>query len=158
MNKKSSNSGSKKPAKAAKPAPEKTRPAVNEAELLNKEELEQIRRALLARSEMLAGNVNRMEDEALRNAGQSASGDLSSMPFHMADLGTDNFEQEMTLGLIENEEEELREIGDALQRIEAGGFGSCEDCGKTIPKERIKAIPYTRLCVECKRKEEEEGD
>ncbi len=153
MNNKSSNSPKKKKAaKAAKPAAEPV-PVVHNN--FSKDELEQIRKALLSRKEMLSGTVNRMEDEALRHAGQSASGDLSSMPFHMADLGTDNFEQEMTLGLIENEEEELREIAEALERMDEGNYGVCEECNKVIPKERIRAIPYTRMCVDCKRKEEE---
>lgn len=155
MNNKPANSGKKKGAKAsAKPAPEtKPRPVVESG--LSKPELEQFKVMLLNRRESLSGNVNRMEDEALRNSGQAGAGDLSSMPFHMADLGTDNFEQEMTLGLIENEEEEMREITDALDRIEAGIFGVCEECNKPIPKDRIRAIPYAKLCVECKRKEEE---
>ncbi len=155
MKKPANSNPKKKPAKVAAPAPVRPHPPENDPETLTKDELEQIRRQLISRRDMLAGNVDRMEDEALRHSGQSATGDLSSMPFHMADLGTDNFEQEMTLGLIENEEEEMREIGEALERLVEGHFGVCEECNKTIPKERVKAIPYTRMCVECKRKEEE---
>lgn len=154
MNNKPSNSKKKKPVKAVKPAPENHAPPRVECPF-NKAELEQIRQQLAHRREMLSGNVNRMEDEALKQGGQAAAGDLSSMPFHMADLGTDNFEQEMTLGLIENEADELREITDALDRIDDGLFGVCDDCGKAIPKDRVRAIPYARLCVDCKRKEEE---
>ena len=84
----------------------------------------------------------------------AASGDLSTVPYHMADVGTDNFEHEFTLGLIENEEEELREIDAALERIEETSYGVCETCEKPIPKGRLKVIPYARLCIDCKRDEE----
>src|SRR5512147_556400 len=95
-----------------------------------------------------------MADSALRKSVAAASGDLSTVPFHMADLGTDNFEHEFTLGLIENEEEELREIDLALERLEKGAYGLCESCEKPIPKGRLLVIPYARLCIECKRGEE----
>jgi DnaK suppressor protein len=55
---------------------------------------------------------------------------------------------------MENESDELQEIEEALERIRDGSFGLCESCKKKIPKERLKAIPYTRLCVNCKKKEE----
>jgi len=108
---------------------------------------------LTQRRAVLAGDVNHMQDNALNKNGTS-SGDLSRVPYHMADVGTDNFENEFTLGLIMSEEEELREIDEALARLEKGDFGTCESCGDAIPKSRLKAIPYARLCIECKEKEE----
>jgi RNA polymerase-binding protein DksA len=86
--------------------------------------------------------------------GSDAAGDLSTLPMHLADMGTDSFEQDMSLGLMENETDELHEIEEALERIKDGSFGLCENCKKRIPKERLKAIPYARLCVDCKMKEE----
>lgn len=124
---------------------------------LSKPELESFRKWLVERRDALSGNVEKMEDEALRRSRQDSSGDLSSMPIHMADLGSDTFEQDFTLGLIENEEEELNSISEALSRIEEGTFGVCEECEKSIPKERLKAIPHARLCLECKKKEEGEA-
>jgi RNA polymerase-binding transcription factor DksA len=70
----------------------------------------------------------------------------------MADLGTDNFDQEFTLGLLENEEKQLQEIAAALQRIELGSFGTCEECHKPILKARLDALPFARHCVDCARK------
>jgi len=109
---------------------------------------------LLLRRGHIVGDKDRLHDEALSKSTQAASGDLSNVPFHMADAGSDNYEQEFALGLIENEEQELREIDAALGRIQAGTFGQCETCGKSIRKARLKAIPYARLCIECKRVEE----
>ena len=109
---------------------------------------------LLLRRQQIAGDVNHMQDSALGKSVAAAAGDLSTVPYHMADVGTDNYEHEFTLGLIENEEEELREIDEALQRIEDKSFGLCETCEKPIPKARLKVIPYARLCIACKRDQE----
>jgi RNA polymerase-binding transcription factor DksA len=86
--------------------------------------------------------------------GGEASGSLSNAPLHMADMGTDNFEQEMSFSLLENEQQTLEEVNDALDRIKAGSFGLCEDCQKPIPRPRLQALPYARFCVDCARKEE----
>ena len=99
------------------------------------------------------GDVKGLEDEACKK-GSDAAGDLSTLPMHLADLGTDSFEQDISLGLMENESDEIQEIEEALERIKDGTFGLCETCRKKIPKERLRAIPYTRLCVNCKKKEE----
>lgn len=118
---------------------------------LSKAELKEFRVLLELRRRLLLGDVSTMESEALKKGSDS---ELSTLPLHMADLGTDNFEQDITLGLMESESDELQEIGEALERIKDGSFGLCENCKKSIPKARLKAIPYTRLCVECKKKEE----
>jgi len=89
-----------------------------------------------------------MEDETLKKSRLDATGDLSSMPIHMADIGTDNYEQEFALGLMDSERKLLHEIDDALQRIEQGTYGICEGTGKPIPKARLKAQPWARYCVE----------
>jgi RNA polymerase-binding protein DksA len=70
------------------------------------------------------------------------------MPIHMADLGTDNYEQEFALGLMDGERKLLREIDDALERIEQGTYGICEGTGKPILKARLKAQPWARYCVD----------
>jgi len=98
------------------------------------------------------GDVSHLTDEALRRTGGGATGNLSNMPIHMADLGTDNFEQEFTLSLLQNEEQLLEEIAAALERIKHGTFGQCEECKGAIPKARLQAVPYARYCVDCARK------
>jgi DnaK suppressor protein len=115
-------------------------------------DLDAYRQQLLDLRSRLRGDVSHLTTEALRNTGGEASGSLSNTPIHMADLGTDNFEQECTLGLIENEEQALDEIAAALDRIDQHTFGHCEECQKEIPKSRLHALPYTRHCVECARK------
>jgi RNA polymerase-binding transcription factor DksA len=120
---------------------------------LSKAELKEFQTLLLHRKAVLQGDVKTLEDEACKK-GTDAAGDLSTLPMHLADLGTDSFEQDISLGLMENESDELHEIQEAFERIKDGSFGLCETCKKKIPKERLKAIPYARLCVSCKKKEE----
>ena len=104
---------------------------------------------LLALRARLRGDVSQMAEAALKKSRSEANGDLSSMPIHMADIGSDNFEQEFTLSLMENEETALERIESALERIEDSTYGLCEECGAKIPKARLEAIPYTAVCVKC---------
>ena len=113
-----------------------------------------LKELLTRRRAVLGGDVSNMHDNTLKKSVSAASGDLSTVPYHMADVGTDNFEHEFTLGLIENEEEELREIDAAIERLDKGTFGLCETCQKPIPKSRLKIVPFARLCIECKKDEE----
>ncbi|HOI54470.1 MAG TPA: TraR/DksA C4-type zinc finger protein [Phycisphaerae bacterium] len=121
---------------------------------MRKEDLARFRKILMLKRELLSGDVSTLQNEALRKNRHEASGDLSNMPIHMADVGSDNFEQEFTLGLIENEETTLREIDEALKRIDDQTFGKCTHCEKSIPVARLKAKPHARYCIECKRLEE----
>jgi RNA polymerase-binding protein DksA len=113
-----------------------------------RKELTQFREALLGLRSHRIGDKESREKEALKAAGQDVSVD------HMADFGTDNYEQEFTLGILEQDVETLRDINDALTRIQDGSFGLCEECEKPIARARLKALPYARLCVDCKMKEE----
>ena len=121
---------------------------------MNSTEMSTYRHQLLALRNQLNGDVSHLSDEALRKNGD-AGGNLSNTPIHMADLGTDNFEQEFTLSLVQNEEQVLEEIAAALDRIQRGNFGRCEECKTPIPKARLNALPYTRYCVACARKVEQ---
>ncbi len=119
---------------------------------MTKADLDSYRDMLVSLRSRLNGDVTHLADEALRSTGGEASGSLSNAPLHMADLGTDNFEQEFTLSLLQNQEQALDEIREALGRIDRGTFGQCEECHQPIPKARLQALPYTRHCVECARK------
>jgi RNA polymerase-binding protein DksA len=135
------------PKKAAPPAPvEKPKPKPKSP--FNKRELEQFRLALHTLRSGRIGDKESREQEALRAQGQDVSVD------HMADFGTDNYEQEFTLGIVEQDVETLRDIHDALTRVKDGSFGLCEECLKPVARARLKALPYARLCVDCKMKEE----
>src|ERR1700747_3470031 len=122
---------------------------------MTKAEMESYRQQLLALRSRLDGDISHLADEALRKNQKDASGNLSSMPIHMADIGTDNFEQEFTLSLLANVEQSLEEIAAALERLDDGTFGRCEECRGDIPKARLEVLPYARYCVGCARKLEQ---
>ncbi len=116
---------------------------------MKKADMKTYKERLLALRSRLRGDVDQMADAALKKTRSEANGDLSSMPIHMADIGSDNFEQEFTLSLMETEEGTLELIETSLERIEDGTYGQCEECGVKIPKTRLNAIPYALLCVKC---------
>ena len=132
---------------------------------MRKTDLANFKKVLLLHRARISGDVSQLSDEALKANRQDTTGDLSTMPIHMADIGSDNFEQEFTLSLMESGEGVLVEIDAALARIEKGTYGVCEECAKdphkegkasaTIPKERLRAVPWTRYCVEHARLAEE---
>ena len=121
---------------------------------MKSEEIAQFKKLLLSLRERLVGKVDVMQGEALKKSRQDASGDLSNVPIHMADVGTDNYERDIMIELIQNGEEGVRNIDTALEKIEEGTFGICELCAKKINKERLKAVPYAKLCIDCQREEE----
>src|SRR6185436_16016066 len=116
---------------------------------MKKSEAKVYKQVLVKLRGRLRGDVSAMADAALNKTRSEASGDLSSMPIHPADVGSDNFEQEFTLCLMENEEEALEQIEAALDRINDGVYGQCVECDGKIPKARLQAIPYTPYCVKC---------
>jgi DnaK suppressor protein len=121
---------------------------------MNKAELVAYKDLLLNLRSRLRGDVSQMADAALKKSRSETNGDLSTMPIHMADIGSDNFEQEFTLSLMENEGLTLDQIESSLERIEEGTYGQCEECGVKIPKARLNAIPYATLCVRCAEQQE----
>jgi RNA polymerase-binding transcription factor DksA len=113
---------------------------------LSKQELLYFRNLLLEKRREIIGDVGSMESEAFKGGSN-----LSNMPIHMADVGTDNFEQEFTLGLIESERQILRDIQEALVRVDNGTFGICLGTGKAIPKVRLEAVPWAKYTIEYSR-------
>jgi len=128
----------------APPVPTDGKPRKNQAGL-NARDLEHFRELLLLKRRELVGDMSAMEREALRTAGGS---NLSNLPLHMADMGTDNYEQEFTLGLVEKDRQLLREINNALAKIQSGSYGICEGTGKPITKARLEAQPWAKFSIE----------
>lgn len=126
------------------PVPSNDKPRKNQAGFSSRE-LEHFRDLLLAKRREILGDMSSMEREALRSSGGT---NLSTLPIHMADMGTDNYEQEFTLGLVETERKLLREINQALAKIQNGSFGICEGTGKPISKARLEVQPWARYSIE----------
>ena len=110
---------------------------------MNKTELAKYRDMLLEKRRELIGDVSQLENQAQRNSGDVVSVD------HMADHGSDSYEKDQTIGLIERESEALKAVNLALARIDDGTFGICPDCDEPIKSARLQALPYARLCLDC---------
>ena len=108
-------------------------------------DLRRFRAILLAKQTEILGNVISMENEALRRSHASPL----LQPHDLADLSADNYELENTLGLVGSERGLLAEIEHALARIQSGTYGACEGDGRSIPRARLRAIPWARYCVHC---------
>ena len=127
------------------------------ATALKPEELKSFRTSLEGLRARLKGDLHQLTDEALGSGQGENSGNLSNVPLHLADAATDNFDQEFDLSMIENEQETLNQVEEALVRIDAGTFGKCAECGTMVAKPRLQALPYTTLCIDCARALESRG-
>ena len=122
---------------------------LQDSKRISASELEAYKSRLIALRDRIRGDVSTMADGALSQNRSEAAGDLSVMPLHMADIGSDNFEKEQTLSFIQSDHATLKLIEEALVRIKDGTYGTCEDCGAMIPKIRLNVLPYTASCVHC---------
>jgi RNA polymerase-binding protein DksA len=123
-------------------------PEVPKDKAMGKKDQEFFRKLLLNLRDRIVDEISFLAGENLNHSQREASGDLSNYGMHMADQGTDNFDREFALSLVSNEQEVLYEIDDALHRIDGGTYGLCEATGKQIEFERLKVLPYARLCRE----------
>ncbi len=124
---------------------------------MKKSEMLAFKEKLHAIRARLRGDVTAMAEVALRKSGIEGS-DSNAMPIHMAELGSDNFEQEFTLGIMEAEGDILDLIEAALERISDGQYGRCVQCEGQIAKARLNAIPYTPVCIKCAERQENNGE
>lgn len=116
-------------------------------------EIQAYRQSLLRLAARFSGEVVGLRGEALRTAG---CGPSSLMP-EQADPAGHESEEDVALRLLGTEEEVLAQVNEALDRIERGTFGRCLECGKPIPKDRLRVLPYARHCVACARRHESES-
>ena len=124
---------------------------------MDKTQKAKIKKILLDMREEIIKKVKQIEKENFSQSQREASGDLSGYSFHMADVASDSFERELSWDRASVEQKVLFHIDDALKRIEDGVYGKCESCQKKINKQRLKAIPYARLCRMCQEKREKES-
>ena len=109
-------------------------------------DFQRYKRLLINHREALARDVDQLAANACNDPGAT--------PSDFVDLCSDGFDTELDLCLLESGDRVLAEVNAALARIEAGRFGICEDCGCTIGKQRLNAIPYARLCLSCQARQE----
>lgn len=119
-----------------------------------KKESEQYRKMLLKIKERLTEDIKHISQDTLNKSQKEACGDISGYTLHMADVATDAYDREFSLGLASNDRDALIQINDALKRIEDGKYGACQQCAKPIAKTRLKALPFTSFCLKCQQAEE----
>lgn len=158
---------SKKPVKVAQPSqPEPLElesqpdaPPLSENQLrkvksgLTRKDLSRYKQLLLEKRAELIGDVASLETD-MQNA---SGGNLSNLPLHMADVGSDNYEQEFTLGLVASERMLLQEIDEAVIRIQKNYYGVCLETGEPIARARLDAQPWAKYCIEVAREKERLG-
>ena len=116
---------------------------------MNKADQRRYKERLLALRAQFRSDASQMADSVLQKTLAEANGNSSVMPMHMADIGSDNFEREFTLRLLATKDRTLDQIEQALERMEDGFYGVCQEGGSRIPKTRLDAVPYTTSCVKC---------
>ncbi len=117
---------------------------------LSRRSLDSFKRQLLRRREEVIKDLRRRLDRRKLSAEEDG--------LDNADIAANEMEAQMLVALSEADCRELEQIEAALERIEAGDYGVCEDCGKPIGRERLRALPYVTLCLECKRRREDMGE
>jgi len=121
---------------------------------MKKQELEKLKENLLVTRKRFADDVEQSSRENLNASQRDSNGDLSGYSMHMADIASDNFDREFTIGRISSEQAVLNRIDEALKKMKDETFGICESCEKEISFKRLNAVPYAKLCIKCKEVEE----
>ncbi len=113
-------------------------------------DLDAIRQQLLEMSQRTRADVNALTVEVRSGTEMQSSGDLTNSPVEdRAERGSDSSDSDVAIGLLELESDRLSEVQAALGRLHAGKFGHCESCARAISRERLRAIPFARLCIDC---------
>lgn len=119
---------------------------------MEKKDLKVFRELLLKKRTELTKGIEHIANDALKTSQKDAAGDLSAYSIHMADMATDNYDREFSLGLADNEQKLLHRIEAALEKMDNKTYGVCEVCSKKISKLRLKAVPFAEMCVPCQEK------
>jgi DnaK suppressor protein len=139
--------------KKTPPKPIKMKPVVVQRFAPKKVRIDSAFKPLLAnlqkRRNEITGQVNHLEQDL-----RDDIADNQNMPGDMADHGSGELNQHLSVTLMENDRVELERIERAILRLEQGNYGECEVCEKTIPMPRLKAIPWATRCITCQSRSE----
>lgn len=121
---------------------------------MNKRDLKHFEERLIEERLKLLKELGYFEDKIFNSSQRDAAGDLSAYSVHMADQASDAQEREKAYHMASAEGRLLYHIDEALARVRDGSYGCCQACSKTINKPRLEVVPHARLCIECKKAEE----
>jgi RNA polymerase-binding protein DksA len=121
---------------------------------MTKQEMKKYKALLLKERERLNKELFDLRKDTINKSQRDASGELSGYTYHMADMASDNYDRDFSMGIATEEQKRLFAMEEALRRIEEGTYGSCLNCGKRILKKRLNAVPDTELCIACQTSQE----
>ena len=127
---------------------------MEQQEKMSKEDLAYFKNLLLEKRKEVVKNLEYLKSVIMESTTKEATGDHSSYSFHMADQGTDAMEREKAFMFAARDEKYLKQIDEALERVDNGTYGICRITGKLIGKERLEAVPTTTISVEAKKAQE----
>ncbi|MBU4149811.1 MAG: TraR/DksA C4-type zinc finger protein [Candidatus Omnitrophica bacterium] len=120
---------------------------------MTKTEAAKFKKLLLKKRAEIVKEIRDITKENMKSL-KEASGDLSGYSYHMADMASDSYDRELSLNIATSEQKVIYEIDETLKLIDEGKYGVCLSCEKKIPIKRLKALPYTKHCIQCQSKEE----
>lgn len=121
---------------------------------MNIREQREFKKLIIKLKDTILEDIQHISDDTLKKSQKEAAGDISGYTYHMADVATDTYDREFSMGIASNDRQFLYELEDALKKIDEGAYGTCESCKMLITKTRLKAVPYAKLCVKCQEKKE----
>lgn len=136
----------KKPEVVAKVAKEPINRISDVKSQLAADDLARFKAILMQKRSRLRGDVAMMSEEAL--GGEDGAVD-NHAPIHPAEVGSHSFEQEFTLDLLSHDGDRIQMIEMALEKLDEGTYGQCDECGARIPKGRLEMLPESIFCVKC---------
>ena len=122
---------------------------------LPKTVLRKYKELLVKERGIVDGGLSHIAETTLNKSQRDSSGDLSGYAYHMADMASDDYERDFSLGRATDEQKMLYMIDEAMKRIKDGTYGSCLQCGKSISPRRLAALPYSELCINCQKSNDE---
>jgi RNA polymerase-binding protein DksA len=114
----------------------------------------EMQRRLTLLQEKMTGQVANLQRDTLSRSPREQSGDLSGYSIHLADSASDSYDREFSISLASREQRILNDVNAALAKIRSGEYGTCELCAQPIDETRLAAVPYARLCLACKERQE----
>lgn len=124
---------------------------MTQKKFMDKKKVEFYKKLLLKLKDEFVHDISNMSKSQDGGAG-GESRDVSGHVLHMADVATDMYDREFSLGLASNEREVLHKVDLALKKIDEKRYGVCVECEHPIAEARLKAIPYTETCLKCQEK------
>ncbi len=112
-------------------------------------ELKKFKALLLKEREKFVGGLSHITENTLKKSLRDSTGDLSGYSFHMADMASDDYERDFSLGRATEDQKLLYLVDEAMKRVEDGSYGICVLCSKPISKKRLLALPYAEACIHC---------